>query len=148
MVRFFWIVCGCLCLFLPPHTHTTTNTHTFLPFRLTQTHTTHTKGTLPGGVDPEALQKLTSSSEMMEIMANEKLQTLMRVRKRLHPPKPKPHVPTPTCTHPPQAVMNKDEEAMKEYMADAEVLQLMARFQELSQQAGIDPSMFGPPPGM
>lgn len=31
-------------------------------------------GNLPGGVDPEALQKLTSSQEMMEIMSNPRLQ--------------------------------------------------------------------------
>ena len=39
----------------------------------------HTKGTLPGGVDMEALQKLTANQEMMEIMSNPKLQ----VRRRL-----------------------------------------------------------------
>ena len=31
-------------------------------------------GKLPGGVDPETLQKLTSSQEMMEIMSNPRLQ--------------------------------------------------------------------------
>lgn len=81
-------------------------------------------GNLPGGVDPEALQKLTSSQEMMEIMSNPRLQELMK------------------------AVMSKDNETMQKYMADAEILQLMARFQKLSQEAGIDPSMFPPPPGM
>lgn len=47
-----------------------------------------------------------------------------------------------------KAVMSKDNETMQKYMADAEILQLMARFQKLSQEAGLDPSMFPPPPGM
>jgi len=47
-----------------------------------------------------------------------------------------------------KAVMSKDSETMQKYMQDAEILQLMARFQKLSSEAGIDPSMFPPPPGM
>jgi hypothetical protein len=47
-----------------------------------------------------------------------------------------------------KAVMSKDQDVIQKYMADAEVLQLMARFQKLSAEAGLDPSQFPPPPGM
>jgi hypothetical protein len=123
-------------------------------------------GNLPGGVDPEALQKLTSSQEMMEIMSNPRLQVRFMGDKKLNT-----NVPgllslifslswggTTFSTHAfhlipvsqelMKAVMSKDSETMQKYMADAEILQLMARFQKLSSEAGIDPSMFPPPPGM
>lgn len=37
-------------------------------------HCTTQPGSLPGGVDAEALQRLTSNKELMDLMANEKLQ--------------------------------------------------------------------------
>jgi hypothetical protein len=42
-----------------------------------------------------------------------------------------------------RAVMEKDNEKMMEFAGDAEIMTLMARFQELARDAGIDPSTMG-----
>jgi uncharacterized lipoprotein YajG len=67
-------------------------------------------GSLPGGVDAEALQKLTSNQELMDLMANDKLQEFMK------------------------AVMEQDMAAMQRFAADQEVLQMMQRFQQLAME--------------
>ena len=41
-----------------------------------------------------------------------------------------------------RAVMENDQSKIDDYSADAEVLEMMARFQKLANEAGLDPSMF------
>jgi hypothetical protein len=91
-------------------------------------------GNLPGGVDPEALQKLTSSQEMMEIMNNPRLQVLLvglGARNKdvpacyLHPLLLLAYSTTSIplsfsfSQELMKAVMSKDSETMQNYIADA-----------------------------
>jgi len=73
-------------------------------------------GNLPGGVSPDDLSKLTSNQEIMDIVANPRLQELMR------------------------AVMEKDSAKMAEFSKDTEIMQLLAKFRELAKDSGIDPT--------
>jgi hypothetical protein len=79
-------------------------------------------GTLPGGVTPEAVERITSNQEIMGMMAHPRLQALMK------------------------AVMSNDQQKIGEFMTDAEVITMMQRFQQLATEMGIDPmSMYGDP---
>lgn len=93
-------------LYNPSLKHTHAHIHKY-----THTHT----GSLPGGVDAEAVKALTSDAEMMEIMSNPKLQELMKL------------------------VMEGKQAEVETYMADAEILQLMVRVKNICPNSHTPP---------
>lgn len=110
-----------------------------------QKHNTTQSGSLPGGVDAEALQKLTANQELMDLMANEKLQVhfngLIDDASRGGRCYWKGRsIPLDTHTHLHtrqefmKAVMGQDMAAMQRFAADPDVVRMMTRFQELAME--------------